>query len=330
MQKQYVMIRKLFLLGIIFMTIACRQEAKTTVNKEISVAVPYFSADSAYNYIERQVDFGPRVPNTNQHVACANYLVTTLKSFGATVIEQKVQLKAFNGDVLNANNIIASFNSEERQRILLFAHWDTRPWSDHDPTPSNFNKPVLGANDGASGVGVLLEIARNIGLTSPKLGIDIIFFDAEDYGAPESYVGNAEHSWCLGSQHWARNPHVSLYNARFGILLDMVGAKDAGFYKDQISLHFAPKVVENVWKVAQTLGFEKYFINKPGGSITDDHLYVNQITGIPSIDIIQYNPESKSGFGEYWHTTKDDMSTIDKNTLFAVGTTVMHVIYNEK
>lgn len=324
------MIRKLFLVGIIVTTIACRQEAKTTIKKEISVAVPAFSSDSAYVYIERQVAFGPRVPNTQAHVACANYLVTTLRSFGATVIEQKVQLQAFNGDLLNANNIIASFKPEEKQRILLFAHWDSRPWSDHDPSRSNFNKPVLGANDGASGVGVLLEIARNIALTSPQLGIDIIFFDAEDYGAPESYRGKAENSWCLGSQYWSKNPHVSQYNARFGILLDMVGAKDAGFYKEQISVHYAPSIVENVWKVAQNLGFEKYFVNKPGGAITDDHLYVNQITGIPCIDIIQYNPDSKSGFGDYWHTTKDDMSTIDKNTLLAVGSTLMYVVYIEK
>lgn len=312
------------------MTFSCRQEAKTTLNKETIVSVPVFSADSAYNYIEHQVNFGPRVPNTNAHKACAEYLVSTLKRFGADVTEQKVTLQAFNGDLLNANNIIAAFKPEVKQRILLFAHWDSRPWSDHDPDPSNFKKPVLGANDGASGVGVLLEIARNIGIASPSLGIDIIFFDAEDYGAPESFAGNAENSWCLGSQHWAKNPHVNQYNARYGILLDMVGAKEAKFYKDQISVHYAPRIVEKVWAVAQNLGFEKYFINKPGGAITDDHLYVNQITGIPSIDIIQYSPDSRNGFGDYWHTVNDDMSNIDKNTLFAVGSTVMHVVYNEQ
>lgn len=312
------------------MAFSCRQEAKTTVSKEAPVVVPAFSADSAYIFVEQQVNFGPRVPNTDAHKACADYLVKTLRSFGAAVTEQKVKLRAFNGDILDANNIIASYKPEAKQRILLFAHWDTRPWSDHDPVPANYNKPVLGANDGASGVGVLLEIARNIGVSAPRLGVDIIFFDAEDYGAPENYNGNAEDSWCLGSQYWAKNPHVSPYAARFGILLDMVGAPDATFYRDQISEHFAANIVNKVWNKALSLGFEKYFINKPGGTITDDHLYVNQIAGIPSIDIIHYNPDNQHGFGDYWHTVNDDMRNIDKQTLFAVGTTVMQVVYNER
>jgi Zn-dependent M28 family amino/carboxypeptidase len=324
------MIRKISLLIIIVMTFSCRQEAKTTATTDVPVSVPAFSADSAYLFIAQQVDFGPRVPNTPAHEACADFLVARLQSFGATVTEQKVKLTAFNGDVLDANNIIASFNAAESQRILLFAHWDTRPWSDHDPDPKNYYKPVLGANDGGSGVGVLLEIARQIGLQSPRLGVDIIFFDAEDYGAPEDYKGNAVDSWCLGSQYWARNPHVNPYRPRFGILLDMVGAGDAKFYREQISDYYARNIVDKVWNTAANLGFEKFFINKPGGAVTDDHLYVNQIAGIPSVNIIQYDPRSPNGFGDYWHTTNDDMRNIDKETLFAVGTTVMQVIYNEK
>lgn len=312
------------------MTFSCRQEAKTSATTDHAVAVPAFSADSAYLFVAQQVDFGPRVPNTLAHEACAMFLVAKLQSFGAAVTEQKVKLRAFNGDILNANNIIGSFNPEENQRILLFAHWDTRPWSDNDPDPANYNKPVLGANDGASGVGVLLEIARNIGLQSPRLGIDIIFFDAEDYGAPESYTGNATDTWCLGSQHWARNPHVNPYRPRFGILLDMVGAKGATFYREQISEYYARNIVDKVWTIARNQGFERFFVNQAGGAITDDHVYVNQIAGIPSINIIQYDPQSAKGFGAYWHTVNDNMSNIDKNTLFAVGTTVMQVIYNEK
>ncbi|MDO9635027.1 MAG: M28 family peptidase, partial [Paludibacter sp.] len=312
------MIRKISLLIIIVMTFSCRHEAKTTATTDLAVSVPVFSADSAYLFVAQQVDFGPRVPNTPAHEACAAYLVAKLERFGATVTEQKVKLTAFNGDILNANNIIGSFNPEENQRILLFAHWDTRPWSDNDPDPANYNKPVLGANDGASGVGVLLEIARNIGIQSPRLGIDIIFFDAEDYGAPESYSGNATDTWCLGSQHWARNPHVNPYRPRFGILLDMVGAKDATFYREQISEYYARNIVDKVWTLARNQGFERYFVNQAGGAITDDHVYVNQIAGIPSINIIQYDPQSAKGFGAYWHTVNDTMSNIDKNTLFAV------------
>lgn len=324
------MIRKFYLLLIIASFFSCKQQAKPVATTEKGIDVPAFSADSAYQYIKRQVDFGPRVPNTPAHKACAAYLTTSLHSFGAEVTEQKVKLTAFNGDVLDAVNIIGSYNPGEPQRILLFAHWDSRPWSDHDPDPKNYNKPVLGANDGASGVGVLMEIARQIGLQSPHLGVDIIFFDAEDYGAPENFSGYAADSWCLGSQHWARNPHVKGYQAKFGILLDMVGARDAKFYREQISDYYARNVVDKIWHAAANLGFDKYFINKAGGSVTDDHLYVNQIAGIPSANIIQYDPMSEKGFGDYWHTVNDNMGNIDKETLFAVGTTVMHVIFNEK
>ncbi|MDD2284335.1 MAG: M28 family peptidase [Paludibacter sp.] len=324
------MIQKISLFLIAALFFSCRQQAKPVVSSEVPVIVPAFSADSAYHYIQGQVNFGPRVPNTNAHKACAEYLVASLQRFGAKVTEQKVKLTAFNGNTLDANNIIASFKPDEPQRILLFAHWDSRPWSDHDPDPRNHNKPVLGANDGASGVGVLLEIGRQIGLQSPHLGVDIIFFDAEDYGAPEDYRGNSTDSWCLGSQYWTKNPHVNAYRAKFGILLDMVGAKGAKFYREQVSDYYARNIVDRIWNTATNLGFDKYFINRSEGSITDDHLYVNQIAGIPSANIIQYDPQSEKGFGYYWHTVNDNMSNINKETLFAVGTTVMHVIYNEQ
>lgn len=176
----------------------------------------------------------------------------------------------------------------------------------------------------------MLEIARQIGIAAPETGVDIIFFDAEDYGAPADFRGNAEDSWCLGSQYWAKNPHTNPYRAKFGILLDMVGAGSATFMREQISDHFAKDIVDKVWYMADRLGFNKYFVDKPGGMVTDDHYYINIITGIPCVDIIDYNPENEKGFGDYWHTVHDDMSNIDKNTLFAVGTTVMGVVYNEK
>ncbi|GAB1416760.1 M28 family peptidase [Paludibacter sp.] len=324
------MISKFSLLIITLFFISCKQEAKTSALNDNLVNTPSFSADSAYKFVQNQVDFGPRVPNSSSHKACAAYLSSSMKRFGAEVVEQKVQLTAFNGDKLDAVNIISSFNIDKVNRILLFAHWDSRPWSDHDPDPKNYNKPVTGANDGASGVGVLMEIARQIGNQLPEYGIDIIFFDAEDYGAPEDVHTNVTDSWCLGSQYWSKNSHVKNYYAKFGVLLDMVGAKDAKFYRDQISDYFAKSVVDKIWNTASNLGFDKFFVNKSGGTITDDHYYVNLNAGIPSIDIIQYDPQSKVGFGDYWHTTKDDMSNIDKETLFAVGTVILNVIYNEK
>lgn len=308
---------------------SCKQPAKVQTKDEKLVIVPVFNADSAYQYVKNQVDFGPRVPNSPAHKLCATYLSASLKSFGAKVVEQKADLQAYNGTILKATNIIGSYNIESKTRILLCAHWDSRPISDHDSNPQNFNKPVLGANDGASGVGVLLEMARVFGKNAPNVGIDIVFFDAEDYGAPENFAGNSENSWCLGSQYWSANPHIVGYTAKYGILLDMVGAPDATFYKEQISMSYAPDVVNNVWSIATNLGFSQYFINENGGAITDDHLYVNKIAGIPCIDIIHFNPKSGHGFGDYWHTVNDTMENIDKNTLFAVGTTLMNVVYKE-
>lgn len=307
---------------------------KTTNNNKVEVAienVPSFSSDSAYLFIKQQVDFGPRVPNTKAHQACALFLAAELKRFGAEVTEQKADLLAFDGTVLKATNIIGSFQPQKENRILLLAHWDARPWADHDPNPDNRKKPVLAANDGASGVGVLLEVARIIGTNHPNIGVDILFVDAEDYGAPEDFKGeNTEDSWCLGTQYWAKNPHVSGYTARYGILLDMVGAKQAMFYREQASDYYARHIVDKVWNQAKSLGFSNYFIDAKGGAITDDHIYINQIMGIPTIDIIQYDPNTASGFGEYWHTINDTMDNVDKNTLNALGTTLLHVIYNER
>lgn len=303
----------------------------TTVPQAYQKVSPEFNADSAYYFVDKQVSFGARVPNTKGHVQCGDYLVAELERFGAKVTEQKADLKAFDGTVLKARNIIGSYKPESPNRLLLFAHWDTRPFADWDPDKNNHHTPILGANDGASGVGVLLEIARNIQAQSPEMGIDIIFFDAEDYGAPD-FIDNppAGDWWCLGSQYWSKNPHVNGYKARFGILLDMVGATDARFPKEQISRMNAGGVLEKIWSTARQLGYGRYFIDKNAGGVTDDHVPVIQNLRIPCVDIIQLDSDMPHGFGWYWHTTKDDMNVISKETLKAVGQTVMEVIYKEK
>ena len=324
--------RKLLIFFLpIFQLVACTQTTKSTQTAEKSINVPEFNSDSAYQFTKTQVEFGPRVPNTKAHDNCAQYLSATLRRLGAEVIEQKADLAAFDGTILKSINIIGSFNSKAETRILLFSHWDSRPWADNDPNPENHKKPVMAANDGASGVGVLLEMARLMGKNQPTVGVDIVFFDSEDYGQPESVGGqSSEDSWCLGTQYWAKSPHVPGYTARFGILLDMVGAPQAKFFREQSSEYYAEGVVSKVWSQAKGLGFGQFFIDQKGGAITDDHIYVNKIAGIPSIDIIQYDPNSASGFGTYWHTTHDTMDNVDKNTLQAVGSTLMHVVYNEK
>lgn len=318
----------LFFSAVLF--VACGNSSQKVKTEAKTIVVPGFSADSAYLFVKKQVDFGPRVPNTKAHDECALYLVAELRRHGAVVIEQKADLTAFDGTVLKSTNVIGSFNPKAEVRILLLAHWDSRPWADNDRDPANHKKPVMAANDGASGVGVLLEMARLMGKNLPAVGVDILFVDAEDYGKPSSAGGEpAEDSWCLGTQYWAKSLHTPGYTARYGILLDMVGAPQAVFYREQASDYYAENVVTKVWSQAQSLGFENYFRNEKGGSVTDDHIYVNKITGIPCIDIIHYDPNSRNGFGEHWHTINDTMDNIDKNTLKAVGMTLTQVIYNE-
>lgn len=294
------------------------------------ITIPDFNADSAFNFIAAQVSFGPRVPNTKAHKECGDYLENTLKRYTPHVVSQKAQVKAYDNSILNMRNIIASFKPETNNRIFLAAHWDSRPYADHDPDPKNHKKPIDGANDGASGVGVLLEIARNISKNQPLIGVDIILFDTEDYGEPQSLQLEKENTWCLGSQYWSNNPHTSGYYAKYGILLDMVGAKNATFPWEGVSYHYASDILKKVWQTADELGYSNYFIPQKAQPITDDHLYINTILKIPTIDIVHLDNEGKSGFYEHWHTVEDNLEKIDKNTLKAVGQTVITVVYREK
>lgn len=286
-----------------------------------------FDAASAYAFVKKQVEFGPRVPNTPAHAACAEWFVKTLKQWTPDVVVQSFQAKAFDGTVLDGKNIIASFNAGAADRILLCAHWDSRPFADHDPDPANRYKPVMGANDGASGAGVLLEVARQLSRSKPAAGVDIVLFDLEDYGEHRDWRDAASpDSWCLGSQHWARNPHRPGYTARFGILLDMVGASDAVFPMDGTSMYFAPAVVKKVWEIAGRIGHSRYFVAREADPLIDDHLYINQIARIPTVDIIHYDT-GRGGFPASWHTVGDTLDKIALDTLKAVGETVLAVVF---
>ena len=317
----------IFMIATVLFFTQCKSEPKVIPPPPIkNVVVPKFEKDSAYQYIARQVAFGPRVPNTSAHQAAKKYLANTLRSFGATVTEQDFIATAYTGTKLKSTNIIASYNPGHARRVVLAAHWDSRHVADYDPDASRQNEPILGADDGGSGVGVLMEIARTIQKNPIDLGVDIVLFDAEDYGESQ---GEDITTWCLGSQHWSRNPHVAGYRADFGILLDMVGSKGARFTKEEVSRAFAPQVLDKVWKLSQNMGYGNYFVNDNTRQLVDDHLFVNKIAGIPMIDIINRPADTETGFGHYWHTHADDMSVIDKQTLRAVGQTLLAVIYQK-
>ena len=275
-----------------------------------------YDGGSALELCRQQCEFGPRVPGTPAHAKCAEWLMTTLQASCDTVILQTGTVQTATEGSLAIKNIIGIINPEASQRLLLMAHWDTRPWADNDPDAANHRKPVMGANDGASGVGVLLQLAKQLKQAGTSLGVDILLVDAEDMG-----VDDNEESWALGTQYWAQHPHVEGYKPLFGILLDMVGSSDATFTREYYSTQYAGGFVDLVWKNAAG----SHFINAQGGAVTDDHIFVNR-AGIPCIDIIDMRSNSDTGFCPEWHTVNDTMDAIDPATLAEVGQTLLNVI----
>jgi hypothetical protein len=321
------------ILGIFFMMQSCGgKNQASTENGDTVVAsnIPNFKADSAYSFIEAQCAFGPRVMNSVAHDNCGKYLVDQFSKYGLKVITQKSTFKRYDGLVMPGYNIIAQLNSKAKTRIMIASHWDSRPWADNDPDSSKWKVPVMAANDGASGVGVMLELARLLKSEKLAIGIDFVCFDAEDVGVPqwEKNVKDNESTWCLGAQYWAHHPHAG--GIKFGVLLDMVGGQGAHFYREGYSMRYASGVVNEVWQASKTAGFADFFNDESGGFITDDHLPVNRIANVQMVDIIPYYPTGESGFGPTWHTTHDTPGNIDQNTLKAVGQTLLQLIYNYK
>lgn len=316
-----------------FVIVSCNNNEKTPENQgnpnqnsQVQTGekyAPKFNADSAYVYTKQQVDFGPRVPNTKAHEACAKYLEAKLRGYTPDVTVQTGDVKAYDGTVLHIKNIIGIIHPEKHKRILLCAHWDSRPWADEDSVDKK--KPIDAANDAGSGIAVMLEIARDLQLKSPDIGVVILMEDAEDYG-----VSQSADSYALGTQFWAKSLDKTKYIADYGILLDMVGASNARFLEEEFSMKYAPNVVDKVWQQARLSGTSNFFIMAPAAGITDDHLPINTIASIPTIDIVDYDQSRPKGFGYYWHTHADNMKIIDKNTLKAVGQTLLDVIFSEK
>jgi glutaminyl-peptide cyclotransferase len=295
------------------------------------VETPDFKADSAYAFIEKQVQFGPRVPNSEASQNTLKFLVAKLKSYGWTVTEQPFTAFRYDGKKLQGTNIIAQFQPAIAKRILLSSHWDARSIADKDSIRKD--EPIDAANDGASGVGVLLEIARNLHETKnkPAVGVDIVLFDLEDHGEPEDYTGEHKpNSWALGSQHWAANLVPANYRPYYGILLDMVGGKGAMFPHEGTSMQYAPGIVRSIWATAADLGYSNLFVDQDAFGISDDHTAVNEIAKIQMIDMIDLRAVNGGfEFGSFHHTHADNLANIDKSTLKAVGQTLLQVLYRE-
>ena len=294
-----------------------------SIIKKVPVKVPRFNKDTAYSFIEKQLEFGYRIPGSEASINTKNWLVKKLRSYGGEVVEQTFKASFLGKKNVDATNIIASFNPDIKQRVLLCAHWDSRMIAEKDSDPEKRDKPIYGADDGASGTAALIEIARTISLNPIDLGIDIILFDAEDQGVN----GGAQSSWCLGSQYWSKNPHKRNYRAKYGILLDMIAAKGAVFKREGWSERYAPDLLDKVWRLAQGMGYGDLFQNLKSGAITDDHYYINTNIGIPTIDIINTVGTGADAFGPYHHRHTDNIEIIDIRNLRAVGQVVTAVIY---
>ena len=307
----------------------------TTIPKTNQRAIPKFDANNAYNLVAKQLDFGARVPGTDAHKNCKNWYVEQFKSLGTTVIEQNFKGTVYTGKTFDCTNVIAQVNPDKKERIVIATHWDSRPFADSDPDPKNHTKPVMAADDGASGPAVMLELAKQIQKNGIDIGVDFVLFDLEDYGKEsgenvtrEEAITNSE-TWAIGSKYWAQNLHRPDYKPIFGILLDMVGSKNAVFPYEGYSLQVVPVVTKKIWQLAKNMGKGNYFIAKEGGMITDDHINVIKYAKIPMLDIINMPNNDNRGFGDYHHTLADNMDIIDKRTLGAVGQVLLAVLYRQ-
>ncbi|HXE58616.1 MAG TPA: M28 family peptidase [Gemmatimonadales bacterium] len=264
-----------------------------------------FDADAAFDYLERQVAFGPRIPGTEGHRRMGDWLDSLLRQRADTVIVQSWRHVTVAGDTLPLRNFLARFNPGASERILFLAHWDTRPVAD-GPDSKDRATPVPGANDGASGVAVLLGVADALAARPPEIGVDLLFVDGEDYGDFTKTPSDV----LIGSRHYARNPPPGP-RPLYAVLFDLVADKDLQVYQEGNSLTGAPEVVDLVWDVAEEIGHGEYFIRQPRHTLTDDHLELQKV-GIRAIDVVDFDYP-------YWHTPEDTIDKVSAASLRVMG-----------
>lgn len=277
---------------------------------------PRFDGQAALELARRQVAFGPRVPGTEAHRAQAEWMAARLHSLGAEVVVDSFRWSTTRGDSLALRNIQARFRPEQTRRVLVLAHWDTRPTADAEDDPSRRATPIPGANDGASGTAVVLHLAELLAASPPPMGVDLLLLDGEDWGpTPDDMF--------LGARRYASTlPEEG--RPVYGVLLDMVGDADPRFPIEGYSLEVAPALVRKVWRVASRLGYGGHFTDRVGQRLGDDHLPLNE-AGIPTIDVIdfEYGPDNR-----YWHTLDDTPERLSASTLGMVGEVVTELIYS--
>jgi len=283
--------------------------------------VPRFDESHAFSYLVAQCDFGPRNPGSDGYYACLDYLITELDQSANEIILQdfSYQERRYNKQY-NLENIIARFNPDSEFQTVISAHWDTRPWADQEDLRQDRDQPIIGANDGASGVAILLELAKIMGENPPPIGVNLVFFDGEDLGVP-----GENNTYCQGSRFFAKN--LPIPRPDEAINLDMVGDKQLVLPIERYSLEYHPKLVRHLWDRAKEMGLDA-FIGRVDYAIYDDHVPLNEIAGIPSIDIIDF--KYPNSYANFWHTMNDIPENCSEESLGQVGDLMVDYIYNRE
>ena len=279
-----------------------------------------FDSARAYSYLVRQTQFGPRDPGSTAHERCLKFLREELGKYADVVVPQTFSYSVPQWKSVQLTNLLASFNTRATNRLFISAHWDTRPWADQDPEKKNWTKPISGANDGASGVAIILELARQLKQFPPAAGVDLMLFDGEDLG-----TSGLRDSYCVGAQHFAKNRPPG-FTPRFGVNIDMVGDRNLEIEREQNSERLAPDIQNLIFSTARRLMLPG-FIDSPGHEITDDHLPLNDV-GIPTVDLIDFNYPDASN--KYWHTMADTPDKCSAESLGSVGTLLLEIIYTQQ